>query len=167
MKNTHKTAIEVCINVLFILIAVGMFAVSGSYKFVQGTHIGARTFPILIGGLMTAFALVNITKALTVRQVSEETDTALESEEPVVGRFNILIRKYRVGAALLLMVIYYLLLAVFGFIIATLIFLPAMLYILEYRKMTHVALVTIIGVLFLYIAFKVLLGVPLPEAQIF
>ena len=42
-----------------------------------------------------------------------------------------------------------------------------MLYLLEYRKPVKVTIITILGVTFLYIAFKVLLGVPLPIAKLF
>ncbi len=168
MKYTRKVALEIGINILFIMIAVGMFAVSGNYKFVRGTLIGARTFPILIGGIMSVFALVNITVALRREAPQdEELDVEEDIDESSTGRFNEWLRKYRVGAAIGLMVIYYLLLLSVGFIVATLIFLPAMLYIVEYRKWTHVALVTVIGVAFLYVAFKILLGVPLPQSPLF
>ncbi len=76
-------------------------------------------------------------------------------------------RKYRVAIAVGLMIVYYLLLWLFGFIIATALFLPTMLYLLEYRKPVKVTIITILGVTFLYIAFKVLLGVPLPIAKLF
>ncbi len=167
MNHQRKVALEIGINMLFIIMIIGMVVVSSDYDFVKGKLIGARTFPLLVGGIMSVFALVNILNALRKKAEMEESQVQEEVEEQISGRFNGWLRTYRVGAAIGLMVIYYFLLLFVGFIAATLLFLPAMLYIVEYRKVTHVALVTVIGVAFLYIAFKILLGVPLPKSIIF
>lgn len=167
MNTKRKTALEIGINVLFITIAIGMFIVSADYEFVQGTLLGARTFPLLIGSIMSVFAVVNIANAIRKPATDAMESSEEESDALSTGRFNIWLRTYRVAAAIGLMVIYYLLLVLVGFIIATLLFLPAMLYILEYRKPVKVALVSVIGVAFLYVAFKVLLGVPLPASILF
>jgi hypothetical protein len=167
MDTKRKVALEVGLNVLFIAIAIGMFIVSKEYKFVRGTLLGSRTFPILIGSIMSIFGIVNIIKALSVSKSPETTTQERVEEESSGNGFFDFIRKYRVAIAVGLMVVYYLMLWLLGFIIATALFLPAMLYLLEYRKPVKVAIITVLGVAFLYIAFKVLLGVPLPGAKLF
>jgi hypothetical protein len=159
--------LEVGLNVLFIVIVIGMFIVSREYKFVRGTLLGSRTFPILIGSIMTIFGMVNIVKALRLLKTPENHVQEQVEEESSGNGFFDFIRKYRVSIAVGLMVVYYLLLWSLGFIVATVIFLPTMLYLLEYRKPVKVAIITILGVAFLYVAFKVLLGVPLPGAKLF
>jgi hypothetical protein len=116
---------------------------------------------------MSIFGIVNIIKALSVSKSPETTTQERVEEESSGNGFFDFIRKYRVAIAVGLMVVYYLMLWLLGFIIATALFLPAMLYLLEYRKPVKVAIITVLGVAFLYIAFKVLLGVPLPGAKLF
>lgn len=168
MREKRKIILEIGINAVFITIAIGMFIVSRKYKLVRGNLLGARTFPMLIGSLLSIFAIVNITGAIRSLQATRENvdENTLEEVE-IVTDFKSYIRKNRVGVAFGMMVIYYLLLLYFGFIISTVLFLPAMLYLLEYRKPIRMLLVTVFGIAFLYIAFKVLLGVPLPQGIIF
>jgi hypothetical protein len=64
-------------------------------------------------------------------------------------------------------VLYFLLLSFVGFLIATVLMIPAMLYLLEYRKPLMVAVITVLGTAFLFTAFQVLLGVPLPDGSFF
>jgi len=158
---------EVVLNTLFISIAIGMFIISKDYRFVRGTLLGSRTFPILIGSIMSIFGIVNISVALKRFLSESEPEVIQDSEAKSGNRLHDCIRMYRVQIAVGLMVIYYLLLTLIGFIFATVIFLPLILYVLEYRRLFQVILVTVIGVAFLYISFKVLLGVPLPEAILF
>ncbi|PKL26904.1 MAG: hypothetical protein CVV46_14375 [Spirochaetae bacterium HGW-Spirochaetae-2] len=167
MITNRKTALEIGVNVLFITIAIGMFIVSADYKFVRGTLLGARTFPLLVGSIMMVFALINIFKTLGIQSSEENVEVEQALKELTKGKFNNWLRTYRVAAAIGLMVLYYLMMLAVGFIFATVIFLPAMLYLNEYRKPMKVIVVTIVGVAFLYISFKVLLGVPLPTAQLF
>ncbi len=116
---------------------------------------------------MSIFGIVNISVALKRFLSESEPEVIQDSEAKSGNRLHDCIRMYRVQIAVGLMVIYYLLLTLIGFIFATVIFLPLILYVLEYRRLFQVILVTVIGVAFLYISFKVLLGVPLPEAILF
>jgi len=47
MKAKSKAFLEVGINSLFFIIVLGMFFVSKKYDFVEGTILGARTFPMM------------------------------------------------------------------------------------------------------------------------
>lgn len=167
MTTKQKTIMEVILNTMFISIAIGMFIISKDYRFVRGTLLGSRTFPILIGSIMSVFGIVNISIALKNFLSETEPENIQEVEVKSGNKLHDCIRLYRVQIAIGLMVIYYILLTLIGFILATFIFLPLILYVLEYRKPIHVILVTVLGVAFLYISFKVLLGVPLPEAILF
>jgi putative tricarboxylic transport membrane protein len=172
MRNKGKAKLEIGINLLFSGIVVGMFIFSKDYDFLEGTILGARTFPILIGGILVIFASVNITGAVK-RLVNMNSMDFISDEEPEITEdykgspFNQFIRKYRVGCGFLLVTLYYLLLMVVGFIIATVMMIPSMLYLLEYRKVFKVIIITVLGTTFLYTAFHILLGVPLPEGLLF
>ena len=167
MKAKQKLGLEFGINILFISIVLMMVIVSKEYDFVQGTILGARTFPILVGSILSLFGIANMIVAVSSYNhkiiIDDENEEIDDDSTPFVRS----VQKYRVQYAIGLLVCYYLLLVYFGFVIATVLFLPSILFILEYRKPLHVGLVTIIGVAMLYIAFKTLLGVPLPQGVLF
>ncbi|MDC7245299.1 MAG: tripartite tricarboxylate transporter TctB family protein [Sphaerochaetaceae bacterium] len=167
MKAKQKFGLEIGINTFFIMVVLMMSVVSKNYDFVQGTILGARTFPILVGIFLSLFALVNIAASVVRYRKNEIVSDEKEQLDSDSSPFVRSVQKYRVQYALGLLVCYYLLLLTFGFIISTLIFIPSILFILEYRKPVAVSLVTVIGVALLYIAFKVLLGVPLPQGFLF
>ena len=182
MQEKNKAMAEIRINILFCCIVVGMFIVSRDYDFVKGTILGARTFPLLVGSLLIVFACANIIGAMgRLKAMHVPTPAAKDPQESLSGseilqdkddatqcnRFNAFIRDNRVVCAILLMVIYYLLLVFLGFIIGTVILIPLMLYLLEYRRPINVLLITVVGTMLLFVAFKVLLGVPLPTGLLF
>ena len=182
MQEKNKAMTEIRINILFCCIVVGMFIVSRDYDFVKGTILGARTFPLLVGSLLIVFACANIIGAMgRLKAMHVPTPAAKDPQESLSGseilqdkddatqcnRFNAFIRDNRVVCAILLMMIYYLLLVFLGFIIGTVILIPLMLYLLEYRRPINVLLITVVGTMLLFVAFKVLLGVPLPTGLLF
>ena len=182
MQGKNKAMAEIWVNILFCCIVVGMFIVSRDYDFVEGTILGARTFPLLVGSLLIMFACVNIIgamgrlKAMHVPVPAvKDLQESLSSSEMLQGKtdaiqckgFNVFIRDNRVICAILLMVVYYLLLVFLGFIIGTLILIPLMLYLLEYRKPINLLLISVVGTMLLFVTFKILLGVPLPTGWLF
>ena len=182
MQEKNKAMAEIRVNILFCCIVVGMFIVSRDYDFVEGTILGARTFPLLVGSLLIVFACVNIIGAMgRLKAVHAPVPAAKDPQESLSGsemlqekadatqcnRFNAFIRDNRVVCAILLMGVYYLLLVFLGFIIGTVILIPLMLYLLEYRKPISVLLITVVGTMLLFVTFKVLLGVPLPTGWLF
>jgi len=170
MREKNKAMLEIGMNLLFCGVAFGMYMVSHNYDFLEGTILGARTFPLLIGGILVVFASVNITGAIKQLKLSKSlgsVEVEEMQEERVGSVFNILIREYRVVSAVILLVLYFLLLSFVGFLIATVLLIPAMLYLLEYRKPLPVVVITVLGTAFLFTAFQVLLGVPLPDGSLF
>ncbi len=170
MREKNKAMLEIGMNLLFCSVAFGMYMVSHNYDFLEGTILGARTFPLLIGGILVVFAIVNITcavKRLKLAKSLGKVEAKDIHEERVGSVFNILIREYRVLSAVILLVLYFLLLSFVGFLIATVLLIPAMLYLLEYRKPLPVVVITVLGTAFLFTAFQVLLGVPLPDGLLF
>jgi len=167
MDIKHKRALQIGINIFFICIVICMFFISSKYAFVKGIHLGARTFPVIVGVLILLFGTVNI--IVTIYKIKNENES-ITKEEPELepsNSFNKYVRKYRVGISIGLMALYYIFLSLFGFVIATALFLVSILYVMEYRKPVPVTLVTILGVGLIYISFKVLLGVPLPTGLLF
>jgi len=170
MRDKNKAMLEIGMNLLFCGVAFGMYVASHDYDFLEGTILGARTFPLLIGGILVVFAVVNVFGAVKRLQLSKSTEHVEPEgiqEERVGSVFNILIREYRVLSAVILLVLYFLLLSFVGFLIATVLLIPAMLYLLEYRKPLPVVVITVLGTAFLFTAFQVLLGVPLPDGSLF
>jgi putative tricarboxylic transport membrane protein len=172
MREKNKAMLEIGMNLLFCGVAFGMFVVSHDYDFLEGTILGARTFPLLIGGILVVFAMVNITKSIKFLRSAQAgaVDTSMEEVTEEDGKdspFNRFLRTYRVACSFGIMVVYFLMLSFLGFLIATVVMIPAMLYLLEYRKPLLVAIITILGMTLLYIAFKLLLGVPLPNGMLF
>lgn len=170
MREKNKAGLEIGMNIIFGCIVLGMYLVSHDYDFIEGTILGARTFPLLVGGILAMFAFLNILsviRRLRFTQITTVAEPPEESEIEVGNNFNILLRKNRVLAAVFLLVIYYLMLVFAGFLIATILLIPAMLYLLEYRKFKSVMVITVLGTTLLFTAFQVLLGVPLPDGLLF
>ncbi len=59
--------------------------------------------------------------------------------------------------------VYILLMGIVGFFVMTAIYLLVMLWLFEVRKLSTMAIVTVSMVVFIYVGFKVLFGVPVPE----
>ncbi len=64
---------------------------------------------------------------------------------------------------LLLMIFYILIIQYLGFVITSFISMLAMLYVLEVKKIQHLLMFSSVSTLILYVAFKVVLMVPLPS----
>lgn len=64
---------------------------------------------------------------------------------------------------LLLMIFYILVIQYLGFVITSFISMLAMLYVLEVKKIQHLLIFSSVSTLVLYVAFKVILMVPLPS----
>lgn len=173
MVKKGKEITEIVVNLLFSVVVISLLLYSFKrYAMVEGTILGAGTFPVLIGILVLIFSILNLIRAFKKYFTDSGHEEQIEIEEKTLPdsrfpRFDLLIRKYRVIISIIIIIIYTLLMSVLGFIIATLLFIPAMLYLLEYRTFWKVVLISILGTAFLYLSFGIFLGVSLPVGLIF
>lgn len=173
MVKKGKEITEIVVNLLFSVVVISLLLYSFKrYAMVKGTILGAGTFPVLIGILVLIFSILNLIRAFKKYFTVSDHEEQIEIEEETLpdsrfSRFDLIIRKYRVIISIIITIIYTLLMSVLGFIIATLLFIPAMLYLLEYRAFWKVVLISILGTAFLYLSFGIFLGVSLPVGLIF
>jgi hypothetical protein len=168
---TLKKTGEVILNLFFCFIALGAFIIASGYTGYNQVQLGAKTFPSIVSILLVIFALSNIIKVfLGGIHKSEPVGVSDTDTQPSLVPDTVLnkfIARHRVVIAVAVVLLYYLLLNIFGFIISTLIFIPCMLFTAEYRKPLPMIVVTAGATVFLIISFQVLLGVPLTAGLLF
>ena len=159
---------EIALNLFFSGIALLAIVIASGYSSFTPTRLGARTFPTIISALLIIFAVSNVIKTIFKKDEQASIGKVKEKNEfphrAVLGAF---FYRYRIFMVILFSFVYYGLLYSIGFIISTLIFIPVMLLILEYRKPVMIGIVTIASTAFMIISFQVLLRVPLPVGIIF
>jgi hypothetical protein len=163
-----KKIAEIILNLFFSVIAIAALIIASKYTDYTATRLGAKTFPFIVSILLIIFASLNILRALIVKTEKSNSSAGGEEDTPFSDTApDKFILRHRVIIAILLSFIYYFLNYIIGFIISTLIFIPLMLYILEYRRPVFMVIITVSATAFLVISFKVLLGVPLPLGMVF
>jgi len=163
---------EIALNLFFSSIALFAIIIASGYSSFTSTRLGAKTFPTMISVLLIIFAVSNIIKAILKKEVCVNTSINRDVEEkknelPHETALGAFVYRYRIFIVILVSFVYYFLLYSVGFIISTLIFIPVMLLVLEYRKPLMIGIVTIASTAFMILSFQILLRVPLPVGIIF
>ncbi|WP_457577226.1 tripartite tricarboxylate transporter TctB family protein [Desulfomarina sp.] len=151
-----KQATELLLLSLFLIIAVLLYRSTAAFpEMVQhSTATYIRFLAVCFGGL----CLLEIVLWLKKQSTSDKGKN---------GRLNITETPARFWGLLVLMFVYSMLLEPLGFYIGSLFFLPAAMYLLGTRKTSHIIFTSAGVLVFVYLVFDRLLGVPLPESSLF
>lgn len=148
-----KRLAEILVLTLFMGIAIMLYRSTASFPEMTQGSTGAY-----IRFLAVALAVLSLVElSLNMRQNGKEAkDVLIITSSPAM--FISLI---------LLMFIYAILLEPLGFYLSSALFLPITMYILGARKLLTIALTSGGVLLFVFLVFGKLLGVPLPESTLF
>lgn len=133
-----------------IISCVLMYAISSFFIFQAGNFSeGSASFPVTVGWI-----LIGLTTLLLVQTLTGKTGQRKKAEDTIPAKFHL---------AAGLSVIYVLLVNVAGYIVMTPLYLFALIVGLGFRNMKIAAIISAIVTAFVYLGFKIALGVPIPE----
>lgn len=149
-----KRLAEILILTGFTVLALLLYKSTATFpEMTQGsTATYIRFLAICLGGLCLVELFLNMRK----NQIKDGDEKMHVTSAP--GKF---------WSLLILMFIYALLLEPLGFYVASILFMPLTMYLLGARKPLSIGLTSIGVLLFVYLVFGKLLGVPLPESTLF
>lgn len=148
-----KRLTEILILGAFLFISVGLYKSTASFPdMVQGSTATYIRFLSISLGLL---CLVEV--GLWMRKKSQEQGKKL----------NMTSAPFRFWSLLILMFIYSLLLEFFGFYVTSALFLPVGMFVLGARSVVSIGLTSGSVLLFIFLVFGKILGVPLPESSLF
>ena len=151
MGNMKKA--NYIISAIMFLVGLGIVVMSSSLKIQIGDgDPGAGFWPMLLGALIIIFAVGLAISTLKNKKMLEEKTFTIST--PANMRVYILF-----GVIVLFCVILYFL----GFYIGALLFIPAVMYLLEVRSVKKIVLTTVITLAAVYVLFGVLLNISLPD----
>ena len=151
-----KQATELLLLSLFLVIAVLLYRSTAAFpEMVQhSTATYIRFLAIWFGGLCLFEIVLWLKKQRT-------------TEKEKADRLNITETPARFWGLLILMFVYSILLEPLGFYVGSLFFLPAAMCLLGTRKTSHIVFTSVGVLVFVFLVFDKLLGVPLPESSLF
>ncbi|WP_059104358.1 tripartite tricarboxylate transporter TctB family protein [Shouchella shacheensis] len=114
-----------------------------------GNDVGPATFPLIASGLCTAFSLIFIVQALVARKKDNEKKIIVNGPKKVI-------------LSITAFLLYIALIPIISFYVSTLVFLPLLLLITKERNWIKIGLITAGFLLFSFVGFELILGVPLP-----
>ncbi len=151
MGNMKKA--NYIISAIMFLVGLGIVVMSSSLKIQIGDgDPGAGFWPMLLGALIIIFAVGLAISTWKNKKMLEEKTFTIST--PANMRVYILF-----GVIVLFCVILYFL----GFYIGALLFIPAVMYLLEVRSVKKIVLTTVITLAAVYVLFGVLLNISLPD----
>ena len=151
MGNMKKA--NYIISAIMFLVGLGIVVMSSSLKIQIGDgDPGAGFWPMLLGALIIIFAVGLAISTLKNKKMLEEKTFTIST--PANMRVYILF-----GVIVLFCVILYFL----GFYIGALLFIPAVMYLLEVRSVKKIVLTTVLTLAAVYVLFGVLLNISLPD----
>ena len=151
MGNMKKA--NYIISAIMFLVGLGIVVMSSSLKIQIGDgDPGAGFWPMLLGALIIIFAVGLAISTLKNKKMLEEKTFTIST--PANMRVYILF-----GVIVLFCVILYFL----GFYIGALLFIPAVMYLLEVRSVKKIVLTTVITLAAVYVLFGGLLNISLPD----
>ncbi|PIE56349.1 MAG: hypothetical protein CSA34_04505 [Desulfobulbus propionicus] len=149
-----KRLAEILILGCFMGIAAALYM--STSKFPEVTQNSTALYIRFLATFLGIFSLIELLLKMRKSQAGKDQETMRVTAAP--GKFT---------ALLLLMFIYAMLLEPLGFYLASALFLPLTMYILGSRKPLAIALTSGGVLLFVFLVFAKLLGVPLPESTLF
>lgn len=148
-----KRLAEILVLSLFAVIAIMLYRSTASFP--DMTQGSTGTYIRFLAVCLGALSLLEL--GLNMRKKAKE-DTSVLNITSAPGMFISL---------LILMFLYAILLEPLGFYLASALFLPATMYMLGARKPVSIVLTSGGVLLFVFLIFAKLLGVPLPESTLF
>ena len=150
MGNMKKA--NYIISVIMLLIGVGIVALASSLKIKLGEgDPGAGFWPRMLGVLIIVFSVCLLFSTIKNKEKLEAKTFTIAT--PANIRVYILF-----GIIILFCLILYFL----GFYVGALLFIPAVMYLLEVRSVKKIVLTTVITLAAIYVLFGMLLNITLP-----
>ena len=150
MGNMKKA--NYIISVIMLWVGVGVVALASSLKIKIGEgDPGAGFWPMMLGILIIVFSVCLLISTIKNKEKLEAKTFTISTSANI--RVYILF-----GIIVLFCVVLYFL----GFYIGALLFIPALMYLMEVRSVKKIALTTIITLAAVYILFGMLLNISLP-----
>ena len=147
MKQRLKA--DTVAGLFFLLVGVVIIYLSASLPAARMTRFGSGFFPTITGYGLLISSIIMIVSSIR---------NAVDERKPFIDKTAV----PRLLLLAMAIVIYSLLLRPIGYIIATILFLMAVLYIFGYRKYLWLVVISVVMPLIIYYLFVELLGVPLP-----
>lgn len=138
---------DLFIGALSLVLLAGTFALSASFPEPHDAQLGAAVFPRITSALLAVFGVY-----IAIAALRKRSDASLR-----IGNAK------QVFLALASLLLYGLFLKRVGFVILTPFFIAAILAIMKYSRAIVIALTSILSTAGIYLIFKILLSVPLPE----
>lgn len=150
MGNMKKA--NYIISVIMLLVGAGIVALSSSLKIKLGEgDPGAGFWPMMLGVLIIVFSVLLLIS--TIKNKAKLEVKTFTIATPANMRVYILF-----GIIIAFCLILYLL----GFYVASLLFTPAVMYLMEVRNIKKIVLTTVLTLAAIYIIFGMLLNISLP-----
>ncbi len=148
-----KRLTEILILGAFLIISVGLYKSTADFpEMVQGSTANYIRFLAVSLGILCL-----VEAGLWMRKKHQDQGKKLNMTEA----------PFRFWSLLILMFVYSLLLEYLGFYVTSALFLPMTMFVLGARKMFLIALTSGGVLLFVFLVFGKILGVPLPESGLF
>lgn len=147
MVSFKERWLDLFLGVLSIVLLVGVFIMSATFPEPHVAQLGASVFPRIIAVILAVVGIY-----ISVSSLNKKTQRN-------IGISN----ASKVFISFLILLLYGLLLKKIGFIILTPVFIAALLFLMRFSSLVVDLLTSVLTTAGIYIVFKVLLSVPLPE----
>ncbi|PIE72680.1 MAG: hypothetical protein CSA20_06935 [Deltaproteobacteria bacterium] len=145
---------ELLVLVCFLIVAVALY--KSTVSFPEVTQSSTALYVRFLAAMLGIFSLLEMLLKLKKKNLAKDQEKMELTEAPL-----------KFTALLVLMFVYAMLLEPLGFYLASALFLPLTMYILGSRRWLSIALTSGGVLLFVFLVFALLLGVPLPESTWF
>ncbi|PID75177.1 MAG: hypothetical protein CSB23_05035 [Deltaproteobacteria bacterium] len=145
---------ELLVLVCFLIVAVALYKSTASFP--EVTQSSTALYVRFLAAMLGIFSLLEMLLKLKKKNLAKDQEKMELTEAPL-----------KFTALLVLMFVYAMLLEPLGFYLASALFLPLTMYILGSRRWLSIALTSGGVLLFVFLVFALLLGVPLPESTWF
>ncbi len=149
-----KRFAELLVLLLFLVIAVVLYKSTASFP--EMTQSSTALYIRFLATTLGIFSLLEMLLKMRKKNLGRDQEKMQLTEAPL-----------KFTALLVLMFVYAMLLEPLGFYLASALFLPLTMYILGSRKLLLIVLTSGGVLLFVFLVFALLLGVPLPESTLF
>jgi len=139
--------LDLFLGILSVVLLVGVFVLSASFPEPHEAQLGAAVFPRII-----ALILAVVGVYISFRALKKRSDAAVDINNAK-----------KVFISFFILLLYGLFLKKVGFIILTPIFIAVLFFLMKFSNVVINLLTSILTTAGIYVIFKVLLSVPLPE----
>ncbi len=147
MVTVRTKWIDLGVGIASVAMALGVFVLSAGFPEPHDAQLGAAVFPRIVAVALAVFGCSIALRALAGRTTGVVT----------------IANAARVSASFAVLLAYGLLLKRVGFLVLTPLFIASVLGIMRFSRPLRIALVSILSTACIYVLFRLLLSVPLPE----